>query len=320
MVASFAATKAQDTTAQFSGLWQLKGTGAGEDAPYALLITAVDSSMLILLERRYDAGTRFENYTTDPARFDRFFRATSGGGQLTLTRLGNGGTGAAPETPDHDEVLSIADGMLHLTLTDRWRDRPARVAHLVYGRVPLPAHVEPGANLVDNGDVGRGDRGWRAFGDAKIEAFDGNPCFVVRNRGSFGQTVLLPSDAEGKFIVMVASASSERVHADQTITGLPSLYATVAISDGSRFVDYFQGMLGRSRLPNAWTKVVGIFQVKQGAARVYVQLNQAEGNGVPQNGSAARFDDVGVFLFPNESTARSFADEWRGRGTGLERR
>ena len=38
-------------------------------------------------------------------------------------------------------------------------------------------------------------------------------------------------------------------------------------------------------------------------------VGQADG-GQSQNGSAARFDDVGVFVFDSESEARSFAEAY----------
>jgi len=37
-------------------------------------------------------------------------------------------------------------------------------------------------------------------------------------------------------------------------------------------------------------------------------MKQAERKGLPHNGSAARFDDVGLYLFPTEQAARSFVN------------
>jgi hypothetical protein len=36
-------------------------------------------------------------------------------------------------------------------------------------------------------------------------------------------------------------------------------------------------------------------------------LNQALRRGVPHDGSAARFDDLGLYLFPTEEEAKTFA-------------
>jgi len=38
-------------------------------------------------------------------------------------------------------------------------------------------------------------------------------------------------------------------------------------------------------------------------------LNQAERMGVPQNGSAARFDDLGPYLLPTMAEAMRFAQD-----------
>jgi hypothetical protein len=40
-------------------------------------------------------------------------------------------------------------------------------------------------------------------------------------------------------------------------------------------------------------------------------MSLAERRGVPQNGSAGRFDDVGVVLFPTLSEARAFVEKHR---------
>jgi len=52
----------------------------------------------------------------------------------------------------------------------------------------------------------------------------------------------------------------------------------------------------------------GIFRVPDGTGAVRFFLNQALRNSVPHNGSAARFDDVGLYLFPTEKAARSFVN------------
>ena len=81
-------------------------------------------------------------------------------------------------------------------------------------------------------------------------------------RGSFRQTVLLPPNAANTYLVLVASGSSERIHASSAITGLPYLYGMAVTQDGSRFLGYFQGgpcSRGRERQRsgglrgNSWT-------------------------------------------------------------------
>ena len=82
-----------------------------------------------------------------------------------------------------------------------------------------------------------------------------------------------------RLTIFFRTSGAERRAGDegQSITGLPYLYPLVATEDGTRFVAHAQSpaLLG--------------------------------------NGSAARFDDVGVYVFATEGEARAFADTWRGR-------
>jgi hypothetical protein len=72
-------------------------------------------------------------------------------------------------------------------------------------------------------------------------------------------------------------------------------------------------MRANSPAADAWITMSGIFPVPNGAERVSFQLNQAEARGTPQNGSSARFDDLGCYLFATDGEARAFVAEWRGR-------
>jgi hypothetical protein len=58
---------------------------------------------------------------------------------------------------------------------------------------------------------------------------------------------------------------------------------------------------------NEWGPMFGIFRVPQGSGTIRFFLNQAERRDMPQNGSAARFDDLGLYLFATEEDARAFA-------------
>lgn len=196
-------------------------------------------------------------------------------------------------------------------MTDRFGSGPPVRSRLTYRRVV--ASARPGENLVANPDASRARADWGFFGDAKVEACDGDPCFVIRNHGSISQTVLLPDGAMGQYLVAIGSGASERVEA--TITGKPYLYGLIGIADGSRFVGYMQGQQLRAESPvtNRWVTMSGVFQLPNGAARIAFQLNQAQARNFPQNGSAARFDDVGLYLFPSETEAREFGDRWKGR-------
>ena len=175
-------------------------------------------------------------------------------------------------------------------------------------------------NLLDNPDAILSQSRWLAFGDAKIESCGGDPCFVVRSHGTFQQVVILPADAAGKYLVLIGSGSSERINSDGAITGLPYLYALVATADGRRYLAYLQGQKLRAAPaePNVWVTMSGVFALPEGAAQVIVDLNQAERRDVPQNGSAARFDHLGLYLFGSEADARAFVETWKGRDARLD--
>jgi len=282
------------------------------DAATALLVTGPRPSQTIFIDRHLASGVQSEPFSTDPARQSMAYEAKWLGASLVLIKRGNAGRGAAPAIPDREEVWSVAaDGTLHVDVNDRL-GHATTTTHLVYRRVPIPATVRAGDNLLENPGADRAGADWLALRDAKVEPCDGNPCFVVRNQGSFRQTVLLPADAVGKYVVMIGAVSSQRINPDMAITGLPYLYGMVAIADGSRYLAYLQGMLARPITPNSWTKTAGVFPIPVHAARVSFQLNQAERRGTPQNGSAARFDDLGCYLFPTESEARAFTASGRG--------
>ena len=170
-----------------------------------------------------------------------------------------------------------------------------------------------GVNLLENSDGSAGGAGWWPTGDARVENCGGNPCFAVRNRGAFHQKVLLPADAEGQYLVAIGSGANERI--GESITDNGHLYGLFGTADGFLFVGYLQGqsMRAESSEPNVWVKMSGIFPIPAGAAQVKLDLSQAEARGVPRNGSAARFDDVGLFVFAAESEARDFIARWKSR-------
>jgi hypothetical protein len=176
--------------------------------------------------------------------------------------------------------------------------------------------TQPPVNLLHNPSASLSFDGWRADGDAQVEQIEGNPIFVVRNHGSFHQLVVLPGDSAGKFVVFLGLGSSERINSDGTITGLPYLYGLMANADGTRFLAHLQGQGMRATPvePNTWVKMWGVFRIPSGTAQVWFSLNQAERSGVPQNGSAARFDDLGFYLFSAEDDAKAFVAAWLRKG------
>jgi hypothetical protein len=172
-------------------------------------------------------------------------------------------------------------------------------------------------NLLLNPKANDGINNWRAIGNAEVEqSDDGDWRFVVRNKGHFFQDVPLPDDAAGKYALLIGRVSSERIDPDGAITGLPYLYGYMMDSvnpRGGRILSYLQGqqMLCRAGTVNEWVTAWGIFEVPDGTHAIRFFLNQAERKDLPQNGSAARFDDLGLYLFSTEGEAKAFAQVYK---------
>lgn len=180
------------------------------------------------------------------------------------------------------------------------------------------ASAQP-TNLLKNPGADAGTNDWRASGNAAVEQTDdGNGRFVVRNKGSFMQDVILPDGSAGKYALLIGRVSSERINADGSITGLPYLYGYMMVEAnprGGRILSYLQGqqMVSSSRKENEWVTAWGIFPIPAGTGAIRFFLNQAERRDVPQNGSAARFDDLGLYIFATEDEARDFVKVYKGR-------
>ena len=188
------------------------------------------------------------------------------------------------------------------------------VAVVLSLQLPGGGSAIPG-NLLLDPHVDAGGSGWQSYGDATIEQVDGNTCFVVRNRGRFQQVATIPAVPPGTHVVFLARASSERINPDGAITGLPRLYGLVLGAERGRILAHLQGqgMLSAAKAPNEWTTLWGIFEVPEGTVGIVVELGLAERRGVPHNGSAGRFDDIALVLFPTLAEARSFVDRSTSR-------
>ena len=183
--------------------------------------------------------------------------------------------------------------------------------------VMLAVLQAPPTNLLTNGDARQGSAGWKAYaiiqGSATTEIIGGVPCFTVRSPGSFKQVVELPPSAGGLYAAVVGRGNAERVNSSGSITGLPYLYGMVIAVDRTRFLGYWQGqqMLARPTFPGEWVPMSGVFRIPDGAAAISVQLGQAQRKDDPQDGSAARFADVRMVLFPSEDAARRYVAAYR---------
>jgi hypothetical protein len=170
-------------------------------------------------------------------------------------------------------------------------------------------------NLLKNPNADLNTQGWLTYGRATVEASTGNNLvFVVRNGGYFIQDVPMKPEATGQWALLIARASCERSNRDGSISGLPYLYGYMMDAGeprGGNVFAYLQGQkMGSERQQNEWAELWGVFQVPQGTGRIRFFLKQALAKGTPQNDSAARFDNVGLYLFATKEEAQAFAKSY----------
>lgn len=188
------------------------------------------------------------------------------------------------------------------------------VSLLFYLLLLTPVANAQSNNLLKNPTADEAVSYWQAVGDAFVEQLPGKGShFRVRNKGYFRQDVLLPSGAEGKYVLLIGRVASERIDPDGAITGLPYLYGylmtgTNPRAKDSRILAYLQGqqMLCAAKEEGEWVTAWGIFPVAPGTGVLSFFLNQAERKDVPQSGSVARFDELGLYLFDTEIEAATF--------------
>jgi len=175
--------------------------------------------------------------------------------------------------------------------------------------------LEGRGNLVKNPSANREVGEWRAEGEVSIERSDeGDTYFAIRYGGMLRQDIDI-AGAEGRTILFIALSASERIEEDGDQTGLPYLSGEMAKAEDDHIVTAHlsaQSMMHSLKTSGEWGTVWGIFQVPPDTGRLRLFLGQADG-GKPQNGSAAWFDDVGVFLFDSEDEARTFASLFEKR-------
>ena len=213
----------------------------------------------------------------------------------------------------------ITDSLLDLYNPSTMASFPAKLALLFLVSVLLGGVcvAQRSANLLQNPDGSGGMTSWRPDGEANVERLaNGNVCFVVRNGGHFDQDVELPQQSDGKYVLLIGHGASERINSDPSITGLPYLYGYMmekGRADRREIRSYLQGqqLLGRSVVHDEWVKMWGIFKVPEGTTTIRFFLNQAERSGDPHNGSLARFDNLGLYLFATKDEAEAFAFQYQ---------
>jgi len=173
--------------------------------------------------------------------------------------------------------------------------------------------VDGHLNLIKYPDARQFTQHWKTKGEVSLEKDaqeEDNYNFVIRYSGMIWQDV--PIDADGRYALLISWASSERVNPDGDQTGLPFLYGDMLNkSDLNRINQYLHGqhMMLETDTVNEWKIIYGIFQVPPGTGAIRLFLQQEVGS-QPQNGSAARFDEPGIFLFDTQEQAEEFAKKY----------
>jgi len=165
-------------------------------------------------------------------------------------------------------------------------------------------------NYLNNPGANQHQQFWRARGETGVEACGtADPCFVTRWDGMLVGTAELPSDSTGKYMLLVGSASSERVHAgdlDQTGEAYIHGYGESLDPNVVRGKHYSAPTLQTStRRADEWATLWGVFEVGDGIRKISFEIRQSDGSSA-KDGSASRFDDLGVYLFDTEAAAQSF--------------
>jgi|GEM_PF-1412569 len=172
--------------------------------------------------------------------------------------------------------------------------------------------LEGRKNLIKNPYANQQMQFWKTKGDVFIrETNEGNPYFAITYSGMFWQDVPIP-ESTGRWVLLIAWSSSERINQDDDQTGLPYLYGNMINSkDPNRINAYLSGqkMLHSGREPKVWGVIWGIFQVPEETAAIRFFMQQADGR-TAQTGSAACFDEPGIFLFDSQEQARAFVDAY----------
>ncbi|UCH95810.1 MAG: DUF4878 domain-containing protein [Candidatus Aminicenantes bacterium] len=216
------------------------------------------------------------------------------GGEDRKIFIWGSGTPQQPITPDPGELTTPKTP----TATDPGEQM-----------VEIDGHL----NLIKYPDARRFTRHWQTKGEVSIEKDaeeEDNYNFVIRYSGMIWQDVRI--NADGRYALLISWASSERVNPDDDQTGFPYLYGYMLNkADPNKINTYLQGeeMMLRPNNPNEWEVIYGIFKVPAGTGGIRLFLQQADGHS-PQNGSKARFDEPGVFLFDTEEQAQAFAREY----------
>lgn len=170
--------------------------------------------------------------------------------------------------------------------------------------------VQAQQNLLSNPDASDGIRHWRVYGDVGVRE---NSHFEVRD-GHAVQIVPL-EDATGKFVLMIATAGTEKFKQDRMLTGFPGLSGYLLRSvkpAGSEINTYMNAgsPSGVRNTPDQTSKIYGIFEVPENTVAAQVTMGRASRQGEEDDGSAAIYKHVGLYLFDTREAAIAFARKY----------
>ena len=168
-------------------------------------------------------------------------------------------------------------------------------------------------NHLRNPSANQHEQFWKTSGDVAIEeCAKDDPCFVTRYDGKFEAVARIPRDSQGKYVLLIGSAASERVNegGDQTGAAYIYGYAEPRSYQSARGQHYSARTLKTdTREKDRWTTIWGVFEVGKDIWKINFEIRQADGHH-PKDGSASRFDDLGVYLFDTREGAESFVGRY----------
>lgn len=170
--------------------------------------------------------------------------------------------------------------------------------------------VSAQTNLLSNPDARQDLRHWKVYGDVSVTA-DDVPRFAVHS-GHMVQIVPLDG-AAGKFLVLIGRGATEKSKSDRIITGLPSLTGYLLSTFNPHGVNQINTYMfagtpkAASSSPDQPTKFYGIYQIPLNTLGVQATVSRAIRKDEEDDGSAAIFFSIGLYLFGTREEAVAFA-------------
>jgi hypothetical protein len=168
-------------------------------------------------------------------------------------------------------------------------------------------------NLLLNGKADSKTEYWNADREeAIVEEFNRDNVFVLRNGTSLQQYVQLTDEAIGKYALFIGFVTGERANVDdKRNTNLRYLYIYITATSA---IAYTQIMRDNAKSENEWHTIYAIHQVTKEDIKDSIMkcfLYHDEKQNVQNDGSAVRFDNLGLYLFETEEDALNFAKTYK---------